>query len=131
MNKTIISHAAFIQPGKPLLITGPYGCGKLTAAMMAVKSLGLEYKLIHFGLCGNDNYLVNEIKSILQSLYNNTVIIFDEIQYVNNFSVYSDLIVNQMSNPERRVILTGTHCNNLAINSKVSNRIQMIGFSDL
>jgi chromosomal replication initiation ATPase DnaA len=136
MNKTVSTIATLIQPGKPLMIIGPYGCGKDHATYAAIKSLGLKPGTIYLSLLGADIISREEVKSFTKSMYGNTVLMFSDIQCLyKSYTPYElsnemeDLICHQMSNPERRVVLTGVNCYSQKILAKVSQRIQMVPVS--
>lgn len=136
MNKTVATVATMIQPGRPLMIMGPYGSGKDQIVREAIKSLDLKVGTIYLGLVGIFESHRSDVKGFVKSMYGNTVLMFSDIQCLYKTYVpyevsneMEDLICHQMSNPERRVVLTGVNCYSQKILAKVSQRIQMLPVS--
>ena len=94
-----------IKPGKPLMVLGPYGCGKLELTKCATRQLGLKEYCIHLEFNYGtfpDEYSVSFIKKIP----GDGVLLFDGIQHAS--PVWQAEMLKSIKHPDRPVVLVGT-----------------------
>lgn len=95
-------------PGKPLLVIGNYGVGKLERTLLAIKSADLFSHVVHMDLIHYEYNQSFDIKKWAKSVYGNGVMVFDGIHRTD--PRYYEFILTQMANPERIVVLLGNTC---------------------
>lgn len=130
LNKTVATVATLIQPGKPLMIIGPYGCGKENLAHQAIESLGLKVATVYLGLIKFGDFPTqDEIGCWIKTMYGNTALKFTDIHQLDSGNM-EEMILHEMSNPERRVVITGTDCKHGRIIAKAAQIIKMVSVSN-
>jgi hypothetical protein len=115
----IASIRALLKPGRPLLITGPHGCGKLHCTRLALEELGLKALSVHLEHVDvMDSYPDSvpphlpiqdpmSIRARCKSAPGNMAILFNEIEQVDRNPMFIAPILEVMMNPDRYVVLLG------------------------
>lgn len=112
-----------LTPGKPLLLLGKYGSGKTYSAVKTIKSIGLDYRFVNVSTYRYETYNnFNALKLFCKSIPNNSVIIFENIDHIVSEEL-ENIVINEMKNPDRIVVLTAVELNNKRILDQCSNII--------
>lgn len=108
MDSKVIEIKSKLIPGKPLLVVGNYGTGKLERTIHAIESLGLKKHLCFMDLIDYDFPWGFDIKQWAKSSHDSDVMVFDGMHRAD--SRYHEFILTQMKNPDRIVVLIGNTC---------------------
>lgn len=120
MNKTVLTVASMIRPGKPVMILGPYGSGKEAVARAAVDYLKLKPATVYLGLIDQGfSYDVDETQQMIKSLRGEHALMFSDIQHLKSGKM-EEMMLFEMENPDRQIIITGTKC----IHERISRRVK-------
>jgi hypothetical protein len=102
MNKTVAKIKEYLRPGKPLVILGPYGCGKFECLSQAIQAAGLKRYPCRISYA---EYTALGLRKWAKSIPGNGVLAIDEIDRANPVEI--DFILEQARHPDRIMVLVG------------------------
>ena len=109
-----------LKPGKPLMVIGPHGCGKLASVRAAVSQLSYKEKLVFLAMTDEFDLYITKL---LKPSFSNEVLIID-MEYAKP-NIYQYLF-EAARNPDRIIVFVDAKCDSLAL----AGRCKLLKYTD-